>query len=107
MGGLIMRVCLVVRIVDNGNTVGGYFRGIDIPFVPTVGMKFKKENSTRLWETIGGELEPKIKEIVYNIDEEIIFCLFEINQFLTSTFWKEIKPENLRNSLELGQFEIH
>jgi hypothetical protein len=101
-----MRVCLVVRVVNSNNeTIGGYAREVDLPFVPTVGMKFKQGISTRLWETENGELSPSVNEVVYNFDEETIYCLFEVNEFLKSAFWTEIKSENLHRSFELSQFE--
>jgi hypothetical protein len=103
----MFNVCLVVRVVNIAEIViGGYVREIELPFVPTVGMKFKQGSSTWLWETKRGELNPAIKEVVYNIDEEKVYCLFEVNDFLESSFWNEIEKENLDRSLELKQFEV-
>lgn len=104
-----MKVNLVVRVINKEHgTIGGYVKDIDLLFVPTVGMKFKQGSSTWLWETVNGnELNPAVKEVVYNIDEEGIYCLFEIKEFLAASFWNQIKDENLHNSFELSQFETH
>jgi len=103
-----MKVNLVVKVINTSdNTVGGYVLTLDLPFVPTVGMKFKQGSSTWLWETEHGELCPEIKEVVYNIDEEAIYCLFEVKQYLAASIWKEIPIENLSCSFELKQFETH
>jgi hypothetical protein len=101
-----MRVVLVVKVInDYKETVGGYAHELELPFVPTVGMKFKQGTSTWLWEVEDGELEPEVKEVVYNIDEEAIYCLFEINQYLKSSFWHELPT--ITNSFELSQFRTH
>jgi len=103
-----MEVVLVVRVINTDKEIiGGYVFELDLPFVPTVGMKFKKGNSTWLWETKYGELSPGIEEVVYNIDEEKIYCLFEIKYFLVNSIWKEISQQSLNNSFELMQFSIH
>jgi hypothetical protein len=103
-GGLaIVRVCLLVSVLDKDDeTVKGYASYIEVPFVPTVGMKFKRNSSTWLWETKNGELDPEVKEVVYNIDEETVYCLFEIYDELKASFWKEIK--NISNNYEFSQF---
>lgn len=102
-----MKTTFVVRVIDEDkNTIGGYARGLDLPFVPTIGMRLNGGSSTWLWETTDGcELKPQIKEVVYDIDEEQTFCLFEIKKFLANSFWTKIK--NLNNSLELSRFEVH
>lgn len=104
-----MKTTFVVRVIDKDrNTIGGYVRELDLPFVPTIGMRLNGGTSTWLWETIDGkELRPQIKDIVYDIDEEEILCLFEIDKFLAHGFWIKIKEENLNNSLELSRFELH
>ncbi|CAH2213705.1 hypothetical protein [Tepidibacter aestuarii] len=33
------------------------------------------------------KLDPKTKEILYNIDEEDFYCLFEIKELLMVSFW--------------------
>lgn len=102
-----MKICLVVKSFDKKSKqlVKAYARNLDLPFVPTVGMKFKHGLSTWLWETDNGELSPGVKEVVYNIDEETIYCLFEVNEILGASFWQEIK--NIDNSFELMQFTTH
>ncbi|MEC0091792.1 hypothetical protein [Paenibacillus macquariensis] len=101
-----MIVNLVVRVVDKQERIiGGYVKEMELPFVPTIGMKFKQGSSTWLWETENGELNPSVKEIVYNIDEEKLYCLFDIHESLKSSFWKEIPYDILARSFELSQFE--
>ncbi|WP_025721405.1 hypothetical protein [Paenibacillus sp. 1-18] len=98
-----MLVCLVVKVIDKHQEIlTGYVREIDIQFVPSVGMKFRQGSSTWLWETKNGELAPEVKEVTYNIDDEIVYCLFEVNERLESSFWKEIK--DVYSSHELRQF---
>ncbi|MEL3959343.1 hypothetical protein NST17_19505 [Caldifermentibacillus hisashii] len=104
-----MKIVFVVKTVDNkGELVTGYVgQTLDMPFVPTVGMKFKMGISTWLWETDKGELDLPVKEIVYNLDDEIVYCLFEYEfergKELKHSFWKEVK--NVYNSYELMQFK--
>lgn len=99
-----MNVCLVVKVLDkNGDLVTAYARKVELPFVPAVGMKFKQGNSTWLWETENGVESPSVKEVMYNFDEETIYCLFEVSDKLVSSFWTEITHFN--SSIELNQFE--
>lgn len=101
-----MNVCLVVKVLNNENVVvKGYTKSLDLPFLPTVGMRFDCGTSTMMWETQNGELSPKVKEVVYHIDEKTIYCLFEINEPLVATFWREIPEEILQHSFELGLFK--
>lgn len=102
-----MTVNFVTKVVDNQrNTTGGYVLRLDLPFAPASGMKLKGGISTWLWETAdGNELDPKIQETVYNIDEEQLYCLFEVNGPLASSRWTKI--ENLQTSCEFQQFETH
>lgn len=100
-----MKVCLVVRVIDeNEYMLAGYTRSIELPFVPTLGLKFKQGSGTTMWDTELGELSPVIKEVVYNLDEETVYCLFEINESLQSSFWTEIPTDVLEDSFELNQF---
>lgn len=39
-----------------------------------------------------------------DMNDEEVFCLFEIDRFLSSSFWTQI--ENLSNYYELSQFEV-
>jgi hypothetical protein len=102
-----MNVCLVVKVLSQQeDLLKAYVSKLDSPFVPTVGMEFKISNSSAwLWETDNGELQPQVKKVVYNIDDETIYCLFEIDKYLNTSFWTEIK--NVYNSYELMQFSIH
>lgn len=93
-----MRVVLVVRVFDNAPTA--YTRELDLPFIPPVGMKLNGGTSTWLWETEKGRLNPEVKEVVYNVDEEAVYCLFVVREHLVNTFWQEIPL----NSYELSQF---
>lgn len=106
-----MRVVFVVKVIsveknpnDEYNIIGGYYMERDIPFLPTKDMKFEHGTSTWLWETKDGfVLSPSVKEIVYDINEKKVFCLFETNKHLISTYWNKIKDIN--NSFELNQFK--
>ena len=100
-----MKIVLVVKVISEGRLSAAYARDIELPFVPTIGMKFKQGVSCWLWETQEDTEFPPVKEIVYNLDEEIIYCLFEVHDKLKSSFWIEIK--NLGSSIELSQFEIN
>lgn len=100
-----MKICLVVRVVSRDDeTIGAYAREVELPFVPTVGMEFKQGSSTWLWETESGQLHPTVKRVVYNFDEETVYCLFEITEYLKSSFWTEINSEILNHNFELRQF---
>ncbi|MEL7654296.1 MAG: hypothetical protein AAGU75_00120 [Bacillota bacterium] len=100
-----MKVCFVVKVIKNNITVGAYAREVELPFIPTVGMKFKQGTSTWLWETKEGVEFPSVKEVVYNFDQETAYCLFEVSGYLASSFWTKI--DNLGDSLELYQFEVN
>ncbi len=84
------RVKLIVRLVENGVTTGGYVRQLELPFVPCVGMKFEQGTSCRLWEVDGDELNPSIEEVVYDLDEEEIVCLLSVEKALSSSFWETL-----------------
>jgi len=104
---VIMKVTFVVKVVSSeNNLLGGYTREFDMPFTPTIGMKIEGGSSTFLWEADSGDkLAPRIQDIVYNVDEEQLFCLFVVDQFLSNSFWRKIPDGNLKNSFELSQFE--
>lgn len=106
-GGIFLKIMLVVRVLDDENRmIGAYYRGVKLPFIPTIGVKLSLSSSNSLWETLDGDvLDPPIKEIVYNLDDDETYCLFEINQFLLSKFWTRIN--NMNNSHELQQFKLH
>jgi len=101
------RVKLVVRLLEGGTTVGGYARRVELPFVPSIGMRFEQGVSTRLWETADGdELSPAVEELLYDFDEEEIVCLFTIAKRLASSFWTSLKydPQEFQ-SKELNYFK--
>lgn len=85
------RILLAVRLV--GGQPRGYCREIELPFVPTVGMRFEQGTSTTLWETMsGGEFSPVVEEVTYDLDEEIFVCLFSVGSPLAASFWTAL-PE--------------
>lgn len=103
----MIKVKLVVRVMKDGELIGGYARDVELPFVPTIGMKFKQGISTRLWETASNnELSPCVEHIIYDFDEECIVALFEISELLSSNFWTTINPENLGISGEMHYFDF-
>jgi hypothetical protein len=62
-----LEVKLIVRVVNGKQVVGGYVRDLELPFVPTIGMKFEQGSSTWLWETVNGkELNPSVQEVIYD-----------------------------------------
>lgn len=90
------KVKLVVRCLEDGEIVAGYLKQMELPFVPQVGMRFDRGGSTHLWETVDDEdLAPKIEDLVYDIDEEEIVCLFTVNKKLAASFWTEIRLEKV------------
>ncbi|MDB5745469.1 MAG: Psed [Massilia sp.] len=69
-------------------------------------MRFKQGISTRLWETEVGELDPVVEEIIYDIDEEAMVCLFTVPKPLVSTCWKTLRPNDVTGrSAELLYFQ--
>ncbi len=93
---IMIKVKLVVRVVKDNEAVGGYVKDVKLPFVPIIGMKFKKGISTTLWETIdNNELSPDVKHLIYDFDEECAVALFEVSEFLSSNFWTKLDYENL------------
>ena len=105
-----MKICFVVKSIDKKQNYikAAYEREVEIPFIPTLGMRINCGSSTWLWETRDGcELAPAIKDIVYNFDDGIIYCLFEIyDKLLCNSFWVDIS-KNIGHSFELSQFETH
>ena len=67
-----MKVTLVVKVIDaDDQVIGAYYSMANLPFMPTIGMKFKQSSSIHLWKTIDGfELNPSVIEIVYNLDDK-------------------------------------
>lgn len=87
------KILLAVRIVRHGVTEGGYSRELELPFIPTVGMRFEQGVSTTLWETTTGEeLDPAVERVIYDLDENIFVCLLTISLPLAASFWQGL-PE--------------
>jgi hypothetical protein len=86
----VHKVKLVVRHLSDGTLMGGYVRELDLPFVPSIGMRFKQGASTWLWETEAGKLAPPVEQVIYDIDEETIVCLFTVDAALKSAFWETL-----------------
>ncbi|WP_193453247.1 hypothetical protein [Pseudomonas nitroreducens] len=85
------RILLAVRVI--GGEPRGYCREIELPFVPTVGMRFEQGISTTLWETTSGdELSPAVEQVIYDLDEEMFVCLFTVESPLAASFWENL-PE--------------
>ena len=102
------KVKLVVRLLQDGATAGGYVRQLELPLVPCTGMKFEQGISTRLWETTDNdELSPAVEEVVYDIDDEVIVCLFTIAKPLAASFWHKLRFEELgMKCAELNYFRF-
>lgn len=90
------KVMLAVRVIQRGEIVRGYYHNLELPFVPTEGMRFEQGISTKMWETVSGrQIDPQVERVVYDIDEERIVCLFTVDQPLAASFWQnaaEVKP---------------
>lgn len=90
------KVMLAVRVVQRGEVIRGYFHELELPFVPTAGMRFEEGMSTTMWETVSGQqIDPEVERVIYDIGEERIVCLFTVDQPLAATFWHntpEVKP---------------
>lgn len=99
------KVKLVVRVVSDQAAIGGYVRDLELPFIPSIGMRFEQGVSTGLWQTWDGELCPSVEEVVYDLDEGAAVCLFTIKEKLSSTFWTELRVAELGvRCAELGYF---
>jgi len=93
------RVELLVRQVVKGEVVALYVSDdLELPFVPSVGMRFKQGNSTWLWETDEGELLPAIEAVTYDLDEKTLVCLFTVEKALNASFWTKIEGADIEKS---------
>lgn len=100
------RVELLVRLRLNGRLEALYVsEDLALPFVPSVGMQFKQGNSTWLWETETGELMPSVEAVIYDLDEQVLVCLFTVDQPLKSSFWSKIEGDDINDSTYLAYFE--
>lgn len=84
------KILFIVKVVEDGDVICGHYRELELPFVPTIGMRFDGGTSTTMWETTNGTEAPKVERIMYHFDEEVIACLFTVRNQLASTFWKDI-----------------
>ena len=102
-------VKLVVRGLDGQETRFGYTRQLQLPFLPAVGMTFEQGTSCKLWETAEGEeLSPAVEQIIYDLDEEAIVCLFTVHSRLASAFWTELRIGELGSRCaEMSYFRNH
>ncbi|MGE8436833.1 MAG: hypothetical protein ACN6P2_09875 [Pseudomonas palmensis] len=92
------KVMLAVRVVQSGEVIRGYYRDLELPFIPTVGMRFEQGTSTTIWETVSGQqLDHGVERVIYDLDEDQIVCLFTVNQPLAASFWQNAAE------VELGQ----
>lgn len=103
------RVLLAVRVVTNGETTAGYYRELELPFVPTIGMRFEQGISTTIWETTHGkgELDPAVERVIYDLDEQQFICLFTVKNRLDATFWQDIEDPNPDGSSHVMRYFRH
>lgn len=95
------KVKLVVRYLFQDVLAALYVHQLELPFVPQIGMKFEQGMSTWLWETTNGEkLNPPVDDVIYDIDEEELICLFTVEERLASAFWEELSPETKPQRIE-------
>jgi hypothetical protein len=100
------RVELLVRELSGSKLVALYAsEDLELPFVPTVGMRFMQGTSTWLWETKTGELMPSVESVTYNLDEGLFVCVFTVDEPLKSAFWTKIDGEDIERSAYLPYFE--
>lgn len=94
--GQVVRVCFIVKVMIKDDLKMAYMKELALPFVPMVGMRLQKGFDASIWEADNGKiLHPSVKEIVYNIDDFSIYCLFEVKHPLVSDFWERLEePAN-------------
>ena len=101
----MLKIKFVVRVINGGETAG-YVKGLELPFVPTVGMRFEQGVSTPIWETSERKyLTPAVEEVVYDLDEATLVCLFTIESTLASSFWTTLKTSSISSQRELDYFK--
>ncbi|SHH52308.1 hypothetical protein SAMN02745823_00164 [Sporobacter termitidis DSM 10068] len=102
-----MNITFVVLVLnEEDKIVDAYCRREKLPFAPAIGMKLSVNSRMPLWQTADGMvLDPPIKEIVYNLDDDEVYCLFEVDKELASGYWSKIK--NMDSNHELRQFKLH
>ncbi|GLO24368.1 hypothetical protein [Pseudomonas putida] len=93
------KVMLAVRVIQRGEVIRGYYRNLELPFVPAEGMRFEEGTSTTMWETVSGQqIDPQVERVVYDLDEDLIVCLFTVDQPLAASFWE--------NAAEVGPGQV-
>lgn len=88
-----MKMNLVAVREENGQPVAVFERSCELPFVPSIGMKFRKGGATWLFETSDGEEEGRVSDLSYDFDEEAVYVLFKVSRALTSSFWIPTDPK--------------
>lgn len=89
----MFKIMFVARLVEDGDVVGGYSHNLELPFIPSLGMRFEQGTSCTLWETSRGEEAPVVERVVYDLDEGQFICLFTVKRPLTSSFWTVLKDD--------------
>ncbi|MNP71998.1 hypothetical protein D3C76_1684600 [compost metagenome] len=52
-----------------------------------------------MWETVSGQqIAPQVERVVYDLDEDLIVCLFTVDQPLAASFWE--------NAAEVGPGQV-
>ncbi|MFK0033025.1 hypothetical protein [Pseudomonas monteilii] len=98
-GDPMHKVMLAVRVIQRGEVIRGYYRNLELPFVPAEGMRFEQGTSTTMWETVSGQqIDPQVERVVYDLDEDLIVCLFTVDQPLAASFWE--------NAAEVGPGQV-
>ncbi|MNE16577.1 hypothetical protein D3C76_887220 [compost metagenome] len=104
----MFKILLAVRVVRHGVVQSGYSRELELPFIPTVGMRFEQGMSTTLWETTTGEeLDPAVERVIYDLDEEMFVCLFTTPLPLAATFWHDLPDRNDGSVCAVMQYFRH
>ena len=84
------KVLLAVRVIQKNELVGYYSHELTLPFVPFPGLRLEQGTSCTLWETMNGsELAPAIERVIYDLDEELFVCLFNVGIPLKASFWTD------------------
>ena len=83
---------VVVRENEEDGTIEEVFvKSLELPFVPTVGMRFDYEGSSWIWEMERDSFSPSVVEVVYDLAEERFGAIFRVSSShgrLGSSFWE-------------------
>lgn len=98
------RTQFVARLIEDGDVVAFYCSDdVRLPFVPAVGTYFSQASGGWLWATALGNLMPAVEDIVYDLDNQLLICLFTIEAALGSPFWIRMEP----NQLDRKKYPAH